>query len=102
MGGGPNKAFHHIQIDVEDMKWWPINKNSKILWSVDFLFFILVLVSSVEFSIHSFSSTWGERYQEMKSSESSKHYENLTLTCKRYLGRMTWEAGDVILHFVNV
>lgn len=92
------------------MKWWPINKNSKILWSVDFLFFILVLVSSVEFSIHSFSSTWGERYQEMKSSESSKHYENLTrsrlclrtLTCKRYLGRMTWEAGDVILHFVNV
>lgn len=29
MGGGPNKAFHHIQIDVEDMKWWPINKNSK-------------------------------------------------------------------------
>lgn len=53
--GDLTKAFHHIQIDVEDMKWWPINKNSKILWCVHFLFLSFSYLSSVEFSIRSFS-----------------------------------------------
>lgn len=33
--GKLNKAFHHIQIDVENVKWWPINKKHiKISFSV--------------------------------------------------------------------
>lgn len=28
--GNPNEAFHHIQINVENVKWWPINKFKKM------------------------------------------------------------------------